>query len=237
RSQPGSRLDGTFLRARRGALRLWHSSVDAFPAGHFTPQGHRPAAIGPGSARRRAVPGAFRLPGNFRRKGRLRFHRRGRRRRDDRRGSRLSEGHSDPWRCRMTLPHELLLSYRAIDAELMGEIPPASTWLSAAELVELARLRDEARRRQWLAGRWIAKDLLRECLCLAHNVSNLEQLRAIEILSRDERQLGISPRVLMSGEAVACRLSISHDEQGAAVACSPSDELRLGIDLVGDVPR
>ena len=62
-----------------------------------------------------------------------------------------------------------------------SELPavgPSTTWLVAAERAELAMLRDERRRREWLAGRWAAKQLLVQA-GMASGASD------VEICSRD----------------------------------------------------
>ncbi len=128
----------------------------------------------------------------------------------------------------MTLPRALLIRFSTI----VEALPPAAralpSWLSTDERAELARLRDAARRQQWLAGRWLSKRFIGE----AADVSDVGQ---IQILSRDERQRGVRPRIMLDGRRLDWSLSISHTDRGVLVALVPTDLFSVGIDLARDV--
>ncbi len=109
-----------------------------------------------------------------------------------------------------------------------NELPTArrpADWLVAAERAELAMLSDERRRRQWLAGRWAAKQLLvREGLA--------GSLSDVEIRSRDARRQNHRPRIRIGLRPFAGSLSIAHTANGALAAFSASEQLSVGVDLV-----
>jgi phosphopantetheinyl transferase len=107
--------------------------------------------------------------------------------------------------------------------------PTLGTWLTEREQAALVRFPAPARRSQWLAGRWFGKQLLGQ-------VVGIERLVEIEIISRDERGLGIQPQVLLAGRPWTGSLSISHTEIGVLVALSPDERTSLGVDLACDVP-
>ena len=112
-------------------------------------------------------------------------------------------------------------------------LPPrdeaSHAWLSAQEQREFERLHDPRRREQWLAGRWLSKQLLQE----ATGVKNASRF---EILTRDQRQRGVRPRMLLDSHILDWTLSIAHSDRGLLVAIAPSNVWSVGVDLVVDVP-
>jgi phosphopantetheinyl transferase len=101
---------------------------------------------------------------------------------------------------------------------------PDLDWLAGDELAELRRIGDAGRRRQWLAGRVLSRALLRDAL---HDGFS----PGLRILSRDRRQLGTKPRVLLDGRQLDVQLSISHSQRGALAALVSDGRAALGIDL------
>jgi phosphopantetheinyl transferase len=90
------------------------------------------------------------------------------------------------------------------------------------------RIRDAARRRQWLAGRMLARELLCESLGLCND-------RDLQIVSRNDSGLGSSPRVLLGNRLLDCPLSISHTSRGVLVALG-SNGHPVGVDLCDVAP-
>src|SRR4051812_20747104 len=128
----------------------------------------------------------------------------------------------------MMLPREYQLKY-AGRTDWPGErLGVLADWLSSAELAEFARLRDANRRQQWLAGRWVGKELVGETYCVA--------AEEVQILSRDEQQRSVRPRIYVDNQQVECSLSLSHSEVGALAVLVSSNGLSAGVDLVGAVP-
>jgi phosphopantetheinyl transferase len=99
-------------------------------------------------------------------------------------------------------------------------------WLSVAELSECERFREEGRLRQWLAGRFVAKQLLREQL-----VPWCADWRELEILSRDVHGRAVRPQVRILDAPQTWCLSISHSRRGVLVAVSLDPEVQVGVDL------
>ncbi len=108
-------------------------------------------------------------------------------------------------------------------------IPAIHTWLTKNELSELSFWKDNSRRHQWLAGRWIAKRL-------ASRTSRADQLREVEILSRGPDGLGKSPEVTVGGITSTYRLSISHSGKVILVGMV-RHAARIGVDVASDVPK
>ena len=109
-----------------------------------------------------------------------------------------------------------------------NELPAAgrsTDWLLSAERAELAMFRDERRRREWLAGRWAAKQLLVQA-GVARAASE------VEICSRDDRRRPSRPRIRIGGERFVGSLSIAHTAKGAMAALAACERLAVGVDLV-----
>lgn len=100
--------------------------------------------------------------------------------------------------------------------------------LRGAEAEQFARIHDEPRRRQWLAGRVVARELLCETLGLTSD-------RDLQIISRNTRSLGMAPCVTLAGRPLDGTLSISHTPRGVLVALGAGGEQGLGVDLCADV--
>ncbi len=106
-------------------------------------------------------------------------------------------------------------------AEVLPRLPAeTSAWLSPSELERLAGLRVPARRDQYLAGHWLAREQL---AALAGGVATSWQLQ--------ERR-SLPPAVL--GHEAALHLSLSHSGDWIAAAVA---DTALGIDLEQRRPR
>jgi phosphopantetheinyl transferase len=125
----------------------------------------------------------------------------------------------------MILPIGVTIRYARLDGALEARVEEARAWLGATERQELANLRDAGRRRQWLAGRWLAKQVIGEAF-------NIDDPAQIDILTRDHRGRGVRPRVLTRLHDLQLSLSISHTELGVLAALSKSNRLSVGVDLV-----
>lgn len=108
-------------------------------------------------------------------------------------------------------------------------IPETTTWLTELESSELSFWKESSRRRQWLAGRWIAKRLVTRS-------SQTDMLREVEILSRGEDGLGKSPTVSIRGLGSPYRLSISHSNRTLLVGVT-SGNAAIGVDVASGVPE
>jgi phosphopantetheinyl transferase len=102
---------------------------------------------------------------------------------------------------------------------------PADGWLSVREQAELRRWRDAGRRRAWLRGRALAKQLIAD-----HLVPGAAW-NTIEILSRDAAGRVNRPRVSCDGVERVWSLSISHTERGALAAVCERSDVSLGVDV------
>jgi len=130
----------------------------------------------------------------------------------------------------MTLPRELHIRCAAI-GQLSREWPePVDSWLGLVERQELQRLRDGNRRQQWLAGRWLSKQLIGQLTDDAAGWSDLQ------ILSRDDQGRGARPRIFIDSRELDWTLSISHTDRSVAVAVAATNHFTVGIDIVGRVP-
>lgn len=102
-----------------------------------------------------------------------------------------------------------------------------SGFLGEAEREEFLHWKDESRKRQWMAGRFLARQLIREM----EQHQNLS-LNEIEILSRNEKGQSVEPKVFINGEKFQGSLSISHSDEIAWAVLSFKEKTRIGIDLV-----
>ena len=131
---------------------------------------------------------------------------------------------------------------------------PDGAWLSEAERRELNRFRDPTRRRAWLCGRRLGKQLVLETIAESEteklkvessglwvknksgsqlstvNSQPLEQIR-VEICSRDAAGRAVRPTVKINGRRSSCCLSISHSERGILLAVSTNPGISVGVDL------
>ncbi|GAB4209932.1 MAG: hypothetical protein OHK0022_41920 [Roseiflexaceae bacterium] len=111
---------------------------------------------------------------------------------------------------------------------LAGGTAPAGL-LAPAEQERLVALRFDKRRRDWLLGRWTAKQLLRRSL--VEHTGAAPPLASLVILPAPDG----APLVQVAGQAPA--LSISHSHGRALCALSWQAGLRLGADIEAIEPR
>lgn len=121
------------------------------------------------------------------------------------------------------IPRDTCLTRYARLDMLLGDAGTGD-WLGGEELREFDRIRNTARQQQWLAGRLLSRELLAEAF-------SLDSDQKLQILSRDDRNLGVSPRVLIEGRELNCGLSIAHSQRGVLVAVSAARSLAIGVDL------
>ena len=96
-------------------------------------------------------------------------------------------------------------------------------WLSISEDNFLQTLRFPKRREEWLAGRWLAKNLL------VQGSESLSDTKLNEISI--EKNADGSPFVLWKGNILPGSISISHRSGNIAAAWTPYPDFRIGIDL------
>jgi 4'-phosphopantetheinyl transferase len=128
----------------------------------------------------------------------------------------------------LTLPRGVRVGYAPLEELWAEPLESPGGWLTTGELVELARLHDSGRRNQWLAGRRLAKRLIAEL--------SGERPADIQILTRNQRGLGVRPRITIQGRLLAWALSISHSDCAVLAAVAPRGALRLGVDLASAMP-
>jgi len=121
---------------------------------------------------------------------------------------------------------QLLIQYARLSE--LPRLAVEQDWLSPPEQDECGRRWRAADRRQmWLAGRWIAKQLIRQ------NVIGLSTRASdISIQSIDEQGRAARPRVRVGDHSQTewC-LSITHSARGVLVALATAHDTRVGIDL------
>lgn len=113
----------------------------------------------------------------------------------------------------------------------MGEVSPDWgdltvsdwVWLSPAERESLMGMRFPKRRREWLSGRWTAKQLLLRCFPLLEGKSSSE----ISI----ENQIHGNPVVFVGGQRLSGCLSLSHRQNQVAAAYIADEDVFVGIDV------
>ena len=120
--------------------------------------------------------------------------------------------------------------WHASIADCLDRLPvDVSVWLSAVERTELARLSHRGRRDQWLAGRWVAKQLVAGPI-------KPQALADLRIISRDGRRRGVKPELWLGSLKLDWSLSISHSDRGVLAALAASDEIWVGVDLAAEIP-
>ncbi|HBO42463.1 MAG TPA: hypothetical protein DD670_00695, partial [Planctomycetaceae bacterium] len=107
----------------------------------------------------------------------------------------------------------------------------AARWLTDDERKTQAALRAADYRRQWTAGRVLAKRLM-----LEQGGLPARDARAINITSRSAHGFGIRPRVTIDGDVVPCSLSISHTDGAVLAAFTTLSAISVGVDLVERQP-
>src|SRR5438067_1875775 len=106
-------------------------------------------------------------------------------------------------------------------------------WLAPSERDTHARLAVPKRRREWLAGRVIAKELVRR----RHGLHGAAALRRIAIEAPQEGPSKGKPRYRIDDAPGAFDLSISHSGDVAIAALAVSEDERIGIDVEQIAPR
>jgi phosphopantetheinyl transferase len=128
----------------------------------------------------------------------------------------------------MTRPRAIMTRYASLDRWPL-ESQASLDWLGTDELCEYDRLRDASRRRQWLAGRWLAKQLML-------HAAGVDDLAEWQILTRNAQGQGVRPQVFRRGHELEWTLSISHSDRGVLVALAPDPGMSVGVDLATSVP-
>jgi phosphopantetheinyl transferase len=111
------------------------------------------------------------------------------------------------------------------------EIQSAATaidWLSTAELDLWRQFRSTVRKSTFLAGRVLAKRLLRQQHCAAATCKPAQ----ITIRSGGSSSTGVRPRATLSGHRLAYSLSISHTCDAVLVGGTNQFGMSVGVDLV-----
>lgn len=103
-------------------------------------------------------------------------------------------------------------------------LPVADDWLSVAERQELARFRAPHRREEWLAGRWLAKQMIGATV----TTDSSDHISISTYCPATRR--GIAPRIVVNDRPWPGTLSIAHADGWVAVACQ-DEGLSIGIDL------
>ena len=93
-------------------------------------------------------------------------------------------------------------------------------------------MRSPERQATWLAGRILAKQLLRERLAAEPGKAGTDSPRELHIESRSITSgLGTRPTVRVKDRWLEWGLSIAHSSRGVLVALVPGDESTVGVDL------
>ncbi len=107
------------------------------------------------------------------------------------------------------------------------DVPAGTDWLAAGELTRLSQFRFPKRRRDWLLGRWTAKQALLHIEGLP-----AAGLTRLEIASSASG----APKPYLDSEPLATGLSLSHSH-GRALCVVSREVLELGCDLELVEPR
>ncbi len=118
------------------------------------------------------------------------------------------------------------------NSEITRGVAPLE-WLHPIEQVQLAGLRLVKRRREWLLGRWTAKQLLQ--FCLAHQAQQRLPLNALAIYHDARGVPRLMPEFGCPAEEWA--ISISHSHNCAFCAALPVRTIGLGADIEHVEPR
>ena len=223
RTRPRRRLDGAVGRTGLGFVRLRAALVGTGRQRHCAAAQHRAIAVGPCAAGRRAMRAVLHLPqpGDGESLLRLRTGRRGRS--HPAASARVSQSLRRTRRRLMRMRDIVLTNYARIGDFDAPRNFDSLGWLNLAERIELDRLSHELRRRQWLIGRWLAKQLIQRAAGA--------ELSDIRILARDERGRGVRPQLRVAGQMLPWSVSISHSDRAVLVALAASDAQMVGVDL------
>lgn len=119
-----------------------------------------------------------------------------------------------------------VVARHALFSELQREWSEAwSVWLTADEQEHLAQLHHPARRRAWLGGRLLTKQLILD------SVGDMLP-SMIQVYSRDGLGRATRPRVLVEGQLQDWSLSIAHSDRSVLVAMALTPGYHVGVDLV-----
>ncbi len=124
----------------------------------------------------------------------------------------------------MTFDPVVSTSYARLSDLASQRVFDSRDWLTLAERIELDALGHAPRRRQWLAGRWLAKQLIQRAI-------GDVKLTDIQLLARDERGRGVRPRIRVAGRQLPGSVSISHSQCGVLVALAADSSVSVGVDL------
>jgi len=132
----------------------------------------------------------------------------------------------------MTALASFHLAYRSSQA-LLGSRSDAewTEWLSPAEREVWDRLTDPRRRRAWMCGRLLGKQLLLNAVVGAPEWDDRVGPAHIEIHSLDVLGRPTRPRVTVGGRLQPWHLSIAHTVRSVLVAVAPSASMAIGVDL------
>jgi phosphopantetheinyl transferase (holo-ACP synthase) len=109
---------------------------------------------------------------------------------------------------------------------LLPQFSDCKTWLSKNEFRYFETIRSPERQKNWLAGRWLAKNFIK------NETGQERKLQDIEILSVNAQKRSCPPFVLIDGHPYRCSLSVSHNDRYAGVVFFPDDTILFGIDIV-----
>lgn len=125
----------------------------------------------------------------------------------------------------ITQSHALLTRYARL-TEWSG-LSLDQNWLSHQEREECDRWRTPERRQMWLAGRWVAKQLIRQNL-----PDTSTHAGEITILSTNDQKRSVRPSIQIREQPQTdwC-LSITHSQRGVLVALAQGSNIKVGIDI------
>jgi 4'-phosphopantetheinyl transferase len=127
-----------------------------------------------------------------------------------------------------------LLQTNAAHPDLARGIPPAGM-LSEVETAVFDRLKSPKRRRDWLLGRWTAKQLLRQVIQQQHG--HCVPLNAISILAGADGAPTASVNSEFKRYNFQFTISISHAGDVALCAALEQPDWPLGVDVEQIAPR
>lgn len=100
-------------------------------------------------------------------------------------------------------------------------------WLTRGEREWLRSFGAPQRVRQWLGGRWLAKQIL-----ITRLASMSFRPCDIHVESRDGRDRAVRPQVFLRGRLQPWTVSISHSDHAIYVAATTRADAKLGVDVV-----
>ncbi len=131
----------------------------------------------------------------------------------------------------MSLDFQITWQFAYLDERERCREKDVDAMLSANERLALNLLHAPSRRRNWLAGRILAKQLI-----LEHAEVPCRDARAIDIMSCDAFGRGHRPQIRVRGRVKPWCLSISHTSEAVLVALCTTPGVSIGVDLVKDEP-